>query len=182
MVACQRNRNRQDKWSSLKMARSFLVRRSWLGAALFRALLFFGLWLILYGVESRDFLVGVLTAIAATWASLLLLPPARLRLKVVALLKLFLRFAIQSIISGIDVARRALDPRMPLHPGFVIYPVRFPRGPTRNTFATLTSLLPGTVPAGDESGQIVYHCLDINQPIVSQLTAEEAALKQALGE
>src|SRR6516225_1663536 len=95
----------------LKMARSFLVRRSWLGAALFRALLFFGLWLILYGVESPDFLVGVLTAIAATWASLLLLPPARLRLKVVALLKLFLRFAIQSIIAGIDVARRALDPR-----------------------------------------------------------------------
>jgi multicomponent Na+:H+ antiporter subunit E len=164
------------------MAGSFPVRRGWLSAALFRWMLFFGLWLILYGVKSPDFLVGVLTAIAGTLASLLLLPPARLRLKAVALSKLFLRFAIQSIIAGIDVARRALDPRMPLHPGFIIYPVRFPPGPTRNTFATLTSLLPGTVPAGDESGQIVYHCLDVNQPIVSQLTAEETALRQALGE
>jgi multicomponent Na+:H+ antiporter subunit E len=94
---------------------------------------------------------------------------------------LLLRFAIQSIIAGIDVARRALDPRMPLRPGFVNYPVRFPPGATRNTFTTLTSLLPGTVPAGYQNGQIVYHCLDINQPVVSQLAAEEAALAQALG-
>jgi multicomponent Na+:H+ antiporter subunit E len=70
---------------------------------------------------------------------------------------------------------------MPLRPGFVNYPVRFPPGRTRNTFATLTSLLPGTVPAGYQNGQIVYRCLDINQPVVSQLAAEEAALAQALG-
>ena len=51
----------------------------------------------------------------------------------------------------------------------------------RNTFATFTSLLPGTVPAGDESGQPVYHCLDVGQPVVSQLSAEEAALARARG-
>jgi multicomponent Na+:H+ antiporter subunit E len=137
--------------------------------------------LILYGVKSPDFIVGVLAAIGATLASLVLLPPGQWRLDPVALSKLFLRFAIQSVVAGIDVARRALDPRMPLRPGFVSYPVRFPPGPTRNTFATLTSLLPGTVPAGYRNGQIVYHCLDINQPVVSQLAAEEAALARALG-
>jgi multicomponent Na+:H+ antiporter subunit E len=155
---------------------------NWLGAALFRATFFFGLWLILYGVKSPDFIVGVFAAVAATWASLRLLPPRRWRLKPVALSQLFLRFAIQSIVAGIDVARRALDPRMPLRAGFVNYPVRFPPGATRNTFATLTSLLPGTVPAGEQNGQIVYHCLDVSQPIVSQLAAEEAALTRALGE
>jgi multicomponent Na+:H+ antiporter subunit E len=107
---------------------------------------------------------------------------AQWRLNPVALSKLFLRFAIQSIVAGIDVARRALDPRMPLRPGFVNYPVRFPPGPSRNTFAALTSLLPGTVPAGYQNGQIVYHCLDINQSVISQLAAEEAALAQALGD
>ena len=165
------------------MAGSVDRYRRWLRLrpAAFRATFLFGFWLILYGVKSPDFIVGVLAAIAATWASLILLPPGQWHLNPVALSKLFLRFAIQSIVAGIDVARRALDPRMPLRPGFVNYPVRFPPGPTRNTFATLTSLLPGTVPAGYRNGKIVYHCLDINQPVVSQLAAEEAALAQALG-
>ena len=156
--------------------------RDWLGAALFRAAFFFGLWLILYGVKSPDFIVGVFAAVAATWASLLLLSPRRWRVKPVAMSQLFLRFAIQSVAAGIDVAGRALDPRMPLRAGFVNYPVRLSPGTTRNTFTTLTSLLPGTVPAGDQNGQIVYHCLDVSQPIVSQLAAEEAALTRALGE
>jgi len=154
---------------------------NWLGAALFRTTFFFGFWLILFGFTSPDFIVGISAAVVATWTSLLLLPSGRRRVHPIALAKLVPRFAIQSIVAGIDVARRALDPRMPLRPGFVNYPVRFPPGPTRNTFATLTSLLPGTVPAGYQNGQIVYHCLDINQPVVSQLAAEEAALAQALG-
>jgi multicomponent Na+:H+ antiporter subunit E len=153
---------------------------NWLGAALFRTTFFFGFWLILFGFTSPDFIVGVLAAVMATWTSLLLLPSGRRRVHPIALAKLFPRFAIQSIVAGIDVARRALDPRMPLRPGFVNYPVRFPPGPTRNTFATLTSLLPGTVPAGYQNEQIVYHCLDIDQPVISQLAAEEAALTQAL--
>jgi len=156
--------------------------RKWLGAAVFRVTSFFGFWLVLYGIESSDFLVGVFAAIGATWASLLLLSPGEWRFDLIALSKLIARFAFQSVVAGIDVAWRALDPRMPLRPGFVNYPVGFPPGLTRNTFAALTSLLPGTVPAGNQNGQIVYHCLDVNQPVVSQLAAEEAALAQALGE
>jgi len=163
------------------MAGSFPINRNWLGATVFRAALFFGFWLILYGVKSPDFIVGVFAAIAATWASVLLLSPGEWRFDLIALSKLVARFAFQSIVAGFDVAWRALDPRMPLRPGFVNYRVRFPPGATRNTFATLTSLLPGTVPAGNQNGQIVYHCLDVDQPIVSQLAAEEAALAQALG-
>jgi multicomponent Na+:H+ antiporter subunit E len=81
----------------------------------------------------------------------------------------------------VDVARRALDPRLPLRTGFVAYPVRFPPGAARNAFATLTSLLPGTVPCGDENHALTYHCLDVDQPVVAQLTADEAALSRALG-
>ena len=50
----------------------------------------------------------------------------------------------------------------------------------QNVFTTLTSLLPGTVPAGEEDGRIVYHCLDVTQPVVAELAAEEAALVRAL--
>jgi multicomponent Na+:H+ antiporter subunit E len=141
---------------------------------------FLGLWLVLAGADPSDLPVGIAAAVAATWTSLRLMPPGGSRPSPVALAGLALRFLYQSIVAGADVARRALDPRLPLHPGFVAYPVGFPPGPARNAFATLTSLLPGTVPAGDEDGKLVYHCLDVDQPVMSQLAAEEAALARAL--
>ena len=147
-----------------------------LRGAAWRATAFLGLWLALSGAEVGDLPAGVLAVLAATWTSLRLLPPSGARLSLPALMRLALRFVRQSVVAGADVAWRALDPRLPLRPGFVAYPVRFPPGAARNAFTTLTSLLPGTVPAGAQGGELVYHCLDVGQPVVSQLAAEEAAL------
>jgi multicomponent Na+:H+ antiporter subunit E len=148
-------------------------------AAVWRALAFLGLWQVLAGVDLADLPAAAVAVIAATWTSLRLMPPGEARPSPIALASLALRFFRQSLVAGADVAWRALDPRLPLHTGFVTYPVRFPPGPARNAFTTLTSLLPGTVPAGDENGQVV-HCLDVDQPVVSQLAADEAALSRAL--
>jgi multicomponent Na+:H+ antiporter subunit E len=148
---------------------------------LLRAVAFLALWLVLAGADPVDLVAGAVAVVAATWASLRLLPPGSARVSPAALARLALRFACQSVIAGADVARRAFDPRLPLRPGFVRYPVRFPPGPARNAFTALTSLLPGTVPAGEERGQLLYHCLDLDQPVASQLAAEEAALSRALG-
>src|SRR5262245_56306113 len=144
-----------------------------------RAAGFYALWVILSGLTPLDLLVGAPAAVIATWMSLRMLPPGQWRFRPLALTLLVLRFLKQSIGAGIDVARRALDPRLPLRPGFVTYPVRFPPGMTRNAFTALTSLLPGTVPAGEESGQLVYHCLDVDRPVVAELAAEEEALTLA---
>jgi multicomponent Na+:H+ antiporter subunit E len=146
-----------------------------------RAAGFLVLWLVLAGADVADLPAAAVAVLAASWTSLRLLPPGSSRLSPSALAKLTLRFAYQSVAAGADVAWRALDPRLPLRPGFVRYPVRFPPGTARNVFTTLTSLLPGTVPAGAERGHLVYHCLDVDQPVMSQLAAEEAALARALG-
>jgi multicomponent Na+:H+ antiporter subunit E len=93
-----------------------------------------------------------------------------------------LRFFRQSVVAGVDVAWRALDPQLPLRPGFVLYPVALSPGPERNMFTTLMSLLPGTVPTGsDEKGRFLIHCLDVEQPVVAQLAVEEALFVRALG-
>jgi len=97
-----------------------------------------------------------------------------------ALPGLALRFAWKSVVAGWDIARRALDPRLPVRPGFVVYRVGFARGPVRNLFTTLTSLLPGSVPAGEDGDALLYHCLDVEQPVAAQLAAEEAVLSRAL--
>src|SRR5262245_8510369 len=152
------------------LVRSVISRAAW----------FLGLWLVLAGADVADLPAAALAVVAATWTSLRLLPPGRARLAPVAVAQLAGRFLYQSVVAGLDVARRALDPRLPLRPGFVTYRTGFAPGTARNVFTTLTSLLPGTVPAGDEGGNLLYHCLDIDQPVVSQLAAEEGALSRAL--
>ena len=154
-----------------------------LRAAMVRATVFFAIWIILVGGGSIDLLPGAVAALAATWTSLRLLPTGDDRVHPRALGQLAVRFLCQSVLAGTDVARRALDPRLPLDPGFVHYTVRLPPGPRRNTFTTLMSLLPGTVPIGpDERDALVVHCLDVGHPITAQLAPEEALLARIFGE
>lgn len=148
-----------------------------------RSMGFFVLWTILTGGNPADLVAGAVAALAVTWASLRLLPPGTRRVQPIALARLVVRFLHQSVVAGVDVARRALDPQLPLHPGFVVYSVGLPRGPARNMFTTLMSLLPGTVPTGsDEKGELVIHCLDAEQPVVAQLAAEEEAFARVIAE
>lgn len=148
------------------------------GAA--RGAILFGLWVVLMGTGPLDAVVGMATAAAAAWVSLRLLPPQPSRLRIGALPGLVLRFLSQSVLAGLDVARRAFDPRLPLCPGYTRYAVGFRPGPGRSAFAALTSLLPGTVPAGEEDGALLYHCLDVDQPVAAELAEEEAVLRRAI--
>ena len=146
-------------------------------AALIRGVAFFALWLVLMqSLKLADLAIGAFAAVFATWVSLRLLPPAAGRLRLGNLLMLLPHFLWQSVRAGVDVAGRALAPRVRLHPGFVRFPAGLPAGLARNTFTTITSLLPGTVPCGEEDGVLVYHCLDITQPVVAQLSDEESRL------
>jgi multicomponent Na+:H+ antiporter subunit E len=147
-----------------------------------RAAGFFIIWYMLTGGGAADLLVGAVAALAAVWTSLHLLPPGTSHVRPSALARLVLHFLWQSVVAGVDVARRALHPRLPLRPGFVVYPVGLPPGPACNMFTTLMSLLPGTVPAGStENGGILIHCLDIEQPVAGQLAAEEALFARVIG-
>ena len=147
-----------------------------------RAAGFLALWLALAGADPADLPAVVVAVVAATWASLRLLPPSPRRLAPGGAAWFALHFLRQSVVGGMDVAWRAFDPRLPLRPGFVVYPVQLPSGPARYAFSALMSLVPGTTPAGlDESGGLVVHCLDIDQPVVEQLAAEETKFTRAWG-
>ena len=148
--------------------------------AVWRGAWFLGLWLVIAGAHIADLPAAAAAVAAATWTSLRLLPPSGSRFSAPGMGRLVAVFLYESVVAGVDVARRALDPRLPLRPGFVTYPIGFPPGAARNVFTTLTSLLPGTVPAADEGRELVYHCLDVDQPVLAQLAAEEATLSRAL--
>jgi len=153
-----------------------------LGSATYRAVGFFGFWLVLTDADSGDLAAGLAAAVTATWASLRLMPAEQWDLNPIKFARFVLHFLRQSIVAGTDVAMRALDPLLSLRPGFVVYQAHLPPGTKRNAFCAIMSLLPGTLPCGPaESNGLTVHCLDVMQPVVEQLAAEEALCVQTLG-
>ena len=147
-----------------------------------RAAVFLAFWLMISGWDPADLPVGLAAVAGATWTSLRFLPPGQSRLRLVPLASLAVSFLRQSVVSGTDVARRALSPRLQLQPGFVPCPLRLPPGGERSAFCALSSLMPGTLPTGaDESGALLVHCLAVGQPVAANLAAEERLFIRAVG-
>jgi multicomponent Na+:H+ antiporter subunit E len=147
-----------------------------------RGLLLFLLWIVLMpSAKPADLAVGLIGAALATWTSLRLLPPEAGHLRLLALIAFVPHFLWQSVLAGVDVARRALSPRMRLKPGFVEVPIGFPPGLARNEFVSITSLMPGSLPVGETDGSVIFHCLDLDAPLAQQIADEEKRLSGALG-
>ena len=158
------------------------------GAVLLRLGLFGGFWVLLAGPWGgqtaadvlADLAVGALAVGLAAWASLVLLPPSGARLRPLGLLRFAVYFLRQSFLGGLDVARRAFAPSLPLAPGYLDYRSGLRPGPGRAAFGALTSLVPGTLPVEtDRPAGLIYHALDLRQPVAAGLARDEAMLRGA---
>jgi multicomponent Na+:H+ antiporter subunit E len=152
-------------------------------AFLKRTLLYLASWIVMIGgVDSVDVAVGAFVALVAAGMSVWLRPPGDHALRLVPLAGFTTRFLRDSLVAGVDVARRAFAPSMPLRTGFVSYAPELPPGDARVLFTGISSLMPGSVPVGgDGSGGVLFHCLDTDQPIAAQLAKQEARLVATLG-
>jgi multicomponent Na+:H+ antiporter subunit E len=150
----------------------------WLGRFAFMAVL----WGVIAGPDPAGLAFGVLAAAGAAALSLRLMPPAPGRLRLAAGLRLAASFTRGSLLGGIDVARRAFDPRLPLHPGWIRHPMRLPPGPVRVWWGDLVSLMPGSLAAGDDERGLLVHCLDARQDVANELAAHEGRLRAFLGD
>lgn len=157
------------------------MKRSWTWVAAVRGAWFLLLWFAMMpSMRLADVAMGIASSALATWASARLLPRAAGEVRLVSLLRFLPHFVWQSVAAGVDVALRALHPRMPLRPGLVVCPVGFPAGVARNEFRCIVSLMPGSVPVDEGRGSIAFHCLDTTRPIARQMAAEEARLAGVL--
>jgi multicomponent Na+:H+ antiporter subunit E len=139
------------------------------------------LWMALMGIgKPADLIVGGLAALLACKVSLWLMPPNTQSINLLQLALFFPHFLWQSVLSGWDVARRALDPKLPLRTGIIQYPITYPAGYLRNTFASITSLLPGSVPCGESTQHLEYHTLDTTVDVCASLKNEERLLAPVL--
>ncbi len=149
---------------------------------LLRAIGFSMIWLALAGPALSDLPAGAFAVAAATYVSLRLIPAGR-PLSPLGVIRFSLRFIVQSIRAGLDVARRAFDPALPLAPGTITHDTVWPAGIRRDALAASLSLQPGTLPIGTRGDNgLVIHCLDIRLPVGAQIAADETAFRRLFGD
>jgi multicomponent Na+:H+ antiporter subunit E len=155
-------------------------RWSWT-SLLLRGLVFGGLWWVLTEGVAYGWVLSVASIALAVAASLALVPPAAWRWRVGGLLRFVPFFIWQSVRGGIDVARRAFHPGLPIHPGTLDFPLRLPPGPARAFFAGTLSLLPGTLSTELRDDTVRIHTLDSRMPVAEQLRELEARVAELFG-
>jgi multicomponent Na+:H+ antiporter subunit E len=142
---------------------------------------FFCIWLIVANWKLADLPVGITAAALALWISLRLSPSQPINLRLAPFARLISRLLTCSILAGIDIARRALLPRLDLRPGFVAVPLTLQPSESRSAFLLYQSLQPGTLPTSVEGAQLQVHCLDISLHVVEAIEADEALFKRVIG-
>ena len=87
----------------------------------------------------------------------------------------------ESLRGGVDVALRALHPRLPLAPALLAYDLRLAPGLARIFMVNVVSLLPGTLSADLSGSGLSVHVLDRNLPVQHQLQALEQQVAMLFG-
>lgn len=144
-----------------------------------RIVLFAVLWWILTGGSIDSWLIGAPVALLAAWLSLALWADSPLSL--LGVVRFLPWFAYQSLAGATDVAMRALQPRMPLHPGLVRHRLRVPQGACSVTLANVVSMLPGTLSADLDGHDLVIHALDTRQDLRGMLLDLEPRIAAIFG-
>ncbi len=138
------------------------------------------LWLILVEGDRYNVWFGMAIAAGAALVSLLFIP--KITFHPLALIGFVPFFLHKSIIGGIDVAKRAFDPRMPIDPGFAEFPLSISSERGRVFIANTMSLLPGTVSVEVLERSLRLHLLDRTLPVHTTLQVLETHVASLLGE
>ncbi len=118
------------------------------------------LWWVLTGGGATSWIIGLPAIALALWVMNRLPQAPFWPISFSGLLQFIPYFLLQSVSGGIDVARRAYSPMLPLDPQIIEFPLKLPAGRPQIFFLNSVSLLPGTLSA-DLSGKILkVHVLD----------------------
>lgn len=138
-------------------------------ACLVRAGVFGLLWAVLSGFDPDYAVYGVVSVALVTWLSIVLLPPrttslaglAGLGTRVAGVFSLVVWFLGQVGAGGVDVALRAVKPRVDIDPTTVQAPQRLPEGHGRALSLLLMNLMPGSLvqSLSDDGDTVTLHTL-----------------------
>lgn len=149
-------------------------------AALRRAGGFAVIWWVLSEGGLQAAWIGGVAVLAATIASLALMPPGSVwrLLPALAFLGFFLR---NSIVSGLQVAQLALDPRRRPTPRAVLVELTVPEGAPRLIVAGALGLVPGTLSVALDGAWLQVHALESRIPVAAEVAALETHVARMIG-
>ena len=144
-----------------------------------RFVLFALMWWILTDGATDSWPVGLPVVLLATLLSVMLMPALSWSLR--GILRFIPYFLWYSMRGGVDVARRAMHPRLPISPGLFDYRFRLPPGLSRVFMANTVSLLPGTLSVELDEEILRVHVLDETGAIDEELHMLENRLADIFG-
>jgi multicomponent Na+:H+ antiporter subunit E len=141
--------------------------------------LFLAAWIVLTSADLEALPFGAVVAVGGTGIADRLMPRGE-GLRLQRLAAMVPAFLVRSVIGGLDVARRALSPGLPINPGWIAHPLRIKGGTLRVLLGGEISLLPGTLAAGCSLDRLLIHCLDVDLPVARRITKEESKLARVV--
>ena len=138
-----------------------------------RSAIFALLWIVLTGATAEALPYGAVAVSASTLLSLRLYPTDRPGVVAWRVARVLPRFLVQGVLGGLDVARRAVDPRLPVAPGWVRFPLSNRNDAANVLLGGVISILPGTLAAGPGDGMMEVHVLHLPGLSPADLPADE---------
>lgn len=148
---------------------------------LIRMAILTGLWWLIVEGRSDAWMIGVPAVILAALASLRLGGRTLPRLSVAGLLGFLALFLRESLAGGLDVARRTLQPRLRIQPGFRRYRLRVDDPAARVLLVNCIGLLPGTLAVDLDGDHAELHLLDARENPEPGLLRLEQAIARLFG-
>lgn len=139
------------------------------------------LWAVMSGGDGSSWVVGIPAILLALVAFDRLRERRVTGIRPMELPAFAAWFLWQSLRGGLDVARRALQRHMPLHPGFLRYRLSVPAGPARVFLINCLSLLPGTLSADIVGDELVLHALDDETDVIAETRDLERRVQALYG-
>ena len=117
------------------------------------------IWLALNGLDGWP--LGLLAALVGAIAGGFLASGQPYPWRPHRLAGFLLFFLIESFKGGVDVAWRAIQPRLSIEPEFHRWQINLPKGQPRTLMVSVISLLPGTLSAdlSDDGHELIVHTL-----------------------
>lgn len=141
------------------------------------ALILLLVWLALTGLDAL--LLGVFAAVLGGLVSAWIVPGRPYPWRPLRLLRFGHYFLWTSIRGGIDVAWRAMHPRLAIAPGWLRYRMVLPPGQPRTLMVSVLSLVPGTLSADLEADDtLLVHVLVGDDP--EAIRADVARLEREI--
>lgn len=136
-----------------------------------RILLLAVVWLVLTDGDPSGWLFGAVLVPLVAWVWYRVFPVSVHRVRLTRVPGFLGWFCWQSLIAGLDVARRLLSPALPVQPGFRCFRLSFAEGGPRWLLANCLSLLPGTLSVTLEGDLLELHCLDVGTDLQRDVQA-----------